>query len=123
MSLLAEYRQTEQTIKELKERLDLLSNDSRLHRDLEFADKLRGLMAEYDKNERGVLSILYPDGNVPGAVRVKEAVTKRTRQLKTYKNPHTNEIIETKGGNHKILKAWKSEFGGDTVESWLVNPN
>jgi len=27
--------------------------------------------------------------------------------------------VETKGGNHKILKQWKQEHGSDTVESWL----
>ncbi|MBR7552292.1 DNA binding protein, partial [Mycobacterium tuberculosis] len=35
-----------------------------------------------------------------------------------YKNPHNGEIIETKGGNHKLLKEWKAEYGSDTVETW-----
>jgi hypothetical protein len=35
-----------------------------------------------------------------------------------YKNPSNGEIVETKGGNHKVLKAWKKEYGNDTVESW-----
>ncbi|EPG5989341.1 transcriptional regulator, partial [Pseudomonas aeruginosa] len=26
---------------------------------------------------------------------------------------------ETKGGNHKVLKAWKEQYGSETVESWL----
>lgn len=34
-------------------------------------------------------------------------------------NPHTGEFIETKGGNHKGLKAWKVQYGAETVESWL----
>jgi hypothetical protein len=45
--------------------------------------------------------------------------TRRERVVKVYKNPHTGETIETKGGNHRQLKEWKSEFGADTVESWL----
>ncbi|MDI7111006.1 transcriptional regulator, partial [Pseudomonas aeruginosa] len=24
-----------------------------------------------------------------------------------------------KGGNHKVLKAWKEQYGSETVESWL----
>jgi len=39
--------------------------------------------------------------------------------IKRYKNPNTGEVIETKGGNHKVLKAWKAEHGNTTVESWL----
>ncbi|MDG9812333.1 transcriptional regulator, partial [Pseudomonas juntendi] len=29
-------------------------------------------------------------------------------------------IIETKGGNHKLLKEWKAQYGADEVESWLA---
>lgn len=45
----------------------------------------------------------------PGAIQVKQ-----------YKNPHNGEIIETKGGNHKLLKEWKAEYGSDVVEGWLA---
>ncbi len=44
---------------------------------------------------------------------------RRTRALKQYRNPHTGEVIATRGGNHKILKEWKAKYGGSTVESWL----
>lgn len=48
-----------------------------------------------------------------------EKKTRRARTVKVYKNPNNGEIIETKGGNHKALKAWKEQYGADTVESWL----
>jgi len=44
---------------------------------------------------------------------------RRERQVKVYLNPNNGERIETKGGNHKLLKEWKSQYGADTVESWL----
>jgi uncharacterized protein YhaN len=44
---------------------------------------------------------------------------RRARSVKIYRNPHNGEIVETKGGNHKTLKAWKAEHGSATVESWL----
>ncbi|MFC3294211.1 hypothetical protein [Modicisalibacter luteus] len=28
-----------------------------------------------------------------------------------YQNPNTNEVIQTRGGNHKTLKQWEKEFG------------
>ena len=34
--------------------------------------------------------------------------------------PHDGTIVETKGGNHKLLKAWKVKCGAEQVESWLV---
>ena len=40
------------------------------------------------------------------------------RKLKVYVNP-TTEKIETRGGNHKVLKAWKAQHGNDAVEGWL----
>lgn len=45
--------------------------------------------------------------------------TRKPREMKTYKNPHSGEVVQTKGGNHSVLKAWKSQYGSDTVESWL----
>lgn len=39
--------------------------------------------------------------------------TRRARSLKLYKNPHSGEIVETKGGNHKLLKEWKGQYGSD----------
>ncbi|MCR8722012.1 DNA binding protein, partial [Pseudomonas syringae] len=44
---------------------------------------------------------------------------RRARVVKVYQNPHTGELIETKGGNHRGLKAWKEQYGVDTVDSWL----
>lgn len=47
------------------------------------------------------------------------ASTGRLRAVKRYKNPHNGEVIETKGGNHKLLKEWKAKWGKDVVEGWL----
>ncbi|WP_256219368.1 DNA binding protein, partial [Pseudomonas sp. NBRC 111133] len=42
-------------------------------------------------------------------------------EVKVYKNPHSGEVVETKGGNQRTLKAWKNEYGAEVVESWLAN--
>lgn len=46
-----------------------------------------------------------------------EKKQRQARRLKTYKNPHTGEIIQTKGGNHKTLKSWREKHG-DAVDTW-----
>ncbi len=118
MSLINEYRSTEQSIKELQARLANLQQDDRMKAELEFDTKLRSLMSEYNKSLRDIITLLDPQSQNRNS---KPQLTsgRRQRQLKRYLNPNTNEVVETKGGNNKILKQWKSQFGANIVESWL----
>ncbi|QXH47923.1 DNA binding protein [Pseudomonas xanthosomatis] len=120
MSLINEYRATEEAIKELQARLTNLQQDGKLQKELDFEKKLRELMAENGKSLRDVIALLDPESKLSKAPRgaAKPVATKRARKVKQYKNPHNGEVIETKGGNHKTLKEWKAKWGGDTVESW-----
>ncbi|KGK84444.1 H-NS histone [Stutzerimonas degradans] len=123
MSLISEYRATEEAIKELQERLKSLSADDKLKKELEFEGKLRELMGEYQKSLRDIIALLDPDARStksPRGAAKAPAASKRARRVKQYKNPNTGEVIETKGGNHKTLKEWKAKWGADTVESWAT---
>ena len=119
MSILNTYMQKEQQLKQLQEELDRLKNDDRLKAELEFKDKLEALMREFDKSAADVIKLLDPKPTT-----AKTASTTSTgrakRKLKIYKNPNTGEVVETRGGNQKTLKAWKEEYGAETVEGWLV---
>lgn len=119
MSILASYMQKEQQLKKLQEELDRLKNDDRLKAELQFKDKLEALMREFDKSASDVIKLLDPQQTT-----AKHSSTTSTgrakRKLKIYKNPNTGEVVETRGGNQKTLKAWKDEYGSDTVEGWLV---
>ena len=122
MSLIQEYRQTEAAIEELKQRLEQLNGDERLQKELEFEERLRALLGEHNKSLRDVIAILDPERGTNSVRKSSAAPTaqqRRQRTVKRYKHPETGEVIETKGGNHKLLKAWKSEHGADTVEGWL----
>ncbi|MBB3188974.1 histone-like nucleoid-structuring protein, MvaT/MvaU family [Halomonas cerina] len=121
-SMLSNYMQKEQQLKQLQSELEKLQNDDRLKAELEFKDRLEALMREFDKSAADVIELLNPQ---PAAAAPKSAASttstgRRKRKLKIYKNPNTGEVVETRGGNQKTLKAWKDEFGADTVESWLV---
>jgi len=122
MSLINEYRATEEAIKELQERLKSLSADDKLQKELEFEGKLRELMGEYQKSLRDIIALLDPEARTGKAQRAARAPTasKRARRVKQYKNPHNGEVIETKGGNHKTLKEWKAKWGSDEVEGWAT---
>lgn len=119
MSLINEYRATEDAIKELQERLSRLNSDDRLKKELEFEGKLRALLAEYGKSMKDIQAILDPQSKA-GQVSKKSGKTRTPRVLQTYKNPETGEIIETKGGNHAGLRVWKEKYGAEVVKGWKV---
>ncbi|AZF11978.1 transcriptional regulator MvaT, P16 subunit, putative [Pseudomonas sp. R2-37-08W] len=120
MSKLAEFRQLEKHLAEQLQALEALKGDAGLKKEIEFETKLRDLLAKYSYSLKDVINLLDPQaGRRVPAVEFK-AGSRKPRQLKVYKNPHTGEVVETKGGNHKTLKAWKAEHGSATVESWLA---
>ncbi|QJQ97783.1 histone-like nucleoid-structuring protein, MvaT/MvaU family [Halomonas sp. PGE1] len=119
MSILNTYMQKEQQLKQLQEELDKLKNDDRLKAELEFKDKLEALMREFDKSAADVIKLLDPK-QATAKVASTTSTGRAKRKLKIYKNPNTGEVVETRGGNQKTLKAWKDEYGAETVEGWLV---
>jgi hypothetical protein len=119
MSKLAEFRQLEKHLAEQLQALEALKGDAGLKKEIEFETKLRALLAEYGYSLPNVINLLDPQSSRRAPVDSK-AGTRKPRQVKVYKNPHTGEVVETKGGNHKTLKEWKAKFGSDTVESWLT---
>lgn len=124
MSLAQQYRNTQAAIKELQDQLQELEGNEGLQKELEFEEKLRALMGEYNKSLRDIISLLDPQSHKAGLKSTKQTTgtgaTRRERKVKVYKNPHSGEVIETKGGNHKTLKQWKAEHGSDEVESWAT---
>ena len=121
MSKLAEFRQLEKHLAEQLQALEALKGDAGLKKEIEFETKLRALLAEYGYSLQNVINLLDSSAG-RRRVPVAEAKpgTRKPRQVKVYKNPHTGEVVETKGGNHKTLKEWKAEHGSATVESWLT---
>jgi hypothetical protein len=67
-----------------------------------------------------VINLLDPKSGRRAPAAESKTGTRKPRVLKVYKNPHTGEVVETKGGNHKTLKEWKADQGSATVESWLT---
>ncbi|WP_409286718.1 histone-like nucleoid-structuring protein, MvaT/MvaU family [Pseudomonas guariconensis] len=120
MSLINEYRSTEGQIKELQERLAALKVNPQLQKEIEFEEALRKLLATYGKSLRDVINILDPQS---AATKIGKSLAPKQvrapRQLKVYKNPHTGETVETKGGNHGRLNEWKREYGADIVKGWV----
>jgi hypothetical protein len=117
MSKLAEFKALEAQLAAQLAQLDALKQDDELKREIEFEQKLRALLAEHGFSLRDVIAILDP--KAVRTVAPAQSSGRKARAVKRYKNPNTGEVVETKGGNHRVLKEWKAEFGSDAVESWL----
>ncbi|MGM0832174.1 DNA binding protein [Halomonas qinghailakensis] len=121
-SVLSDYIKKEQMLKQLQEELQALENNSELKKELEFKEKLQALMTEHGKLARDVCEMLdpsYRSSSVKGS-KISSTDGRKQRPLKVYKNPHTGEVVETRGGNHKVIKEWKAEFGNDAVVGWVI---
>ncbi|MDI1329521.1 MULTISPECIES: histone-like nucleoid-structuring protein, MvaT/MvaU family [unclassified Pseudomonas] len=119
MSKLAEFRQLEKHLAEQLKALEALKGDAGLKQEIEFETKLRALLAKYGYSLKDIVNLLDPQGG-RRAPSDQKGGSRKPRQVKVYKNPETGEVVETKGGNHKTLKEWKTKFGSDKVESWLT---
>ncbi|CAM3863457.1 hypothetical protein VRRI112168_03725 [Vreelandella rituensis] len=42
----------------------------------------------------------------------------RKRPLRVFRNPHTGEVIRTRGGKHRQLTEWSARYGPDVVAEW-----
>lgn len=118
-SRVQEFHQTQATIIELQKRLEELK--PKVEEEMALIDLVKSEIEKHGFNPRDIALAIYPalGKGLDQSQQTKTVGTRRARTLKVYLNPHTNERVETKGGNHKVLKAWKQKHGGDTVESWL----
>ncbi|WP_408598529.1 histone-like nucleoid-structuring protein, MvaT/MvaU family [Pseudomonas sp. PLMAX] len=119
MSKLAEFRQLEKHLAEQLQALEALKGDAGLKQEIEFETKLRALLAKYGYSLKDIVNLLDPQAGRRAPATQPQSSTRKPREVKVYKNPHTGEVVETKGGNHRMLKEWKAEHGSATVESWL----
>ncbi|EKT4529630.1 histone-like nucleoid-structuring protein, MvaT/MvaU family [Pseudomonas asiatica] len=118
MSLINEYRSTEESIRELEARLASLKDDPKLKSELEFEKKLKDLLGTYSKSLKDVISLLDPASVSHKFQKTGSKGVRKPREVKIYKHPESGEIVETKGGNQRTLKQWKDQYGADTVEGW-----
>ncbi len=123
---LKELRAKEAKLAKLTEELKALEGDKELKTDLKLRDEVEALLKKHNRSP-AILAELFDlkGGRGPGkgagrgrAAGAGPVRKRRRRRLKVYTNPVTGEVVKTRGANHKILKAWKAEHGGETVESW-----
>lgn len=121
MSKIAEFREIEAQIQVKTSRLE------ELRPIVEATEVLVDLiLSEAEKDgldlESIALAIAPHLGKASGKAAASSSAVRtprKARAVKTYKNPHSGDTVKTKGGNNKVLKEWKAQYGANVVESWL----
>jgi len=122
MAKINDYYEKKQLMEKLAAELEKLEEDQALKGELEFENKVRDLMKEYNKSPKDVLQILAAiDPSIGGAKGEAASAGRPKRPMKTYKNPHTGEVVKTRGGNHKTLNEWRNKYGKEAVQGWQEN--
>src|SRR5690554_7596924 len=89
MSLISEFRATEEAIKELQERLKALQQDEKLQKEIEFEKKLRDLMGQYGKSLLDIIAILDP---ASAQQRTSRGAGRSAPVVKRRSEEHTSEL-------------------------------
>lgn len=121
MSKLTTYYQKQRLIEKLTDELSKLEQDQALQKELKFKEAVKSLLNDFEKSPRELLDVLTTIDSSLATYSDTQAEKRTTRKMVTYKNPHTGEIVKTKGGNHKTLNQWRDEFGKDEVAGWKVD--
>jgi hypothetical protein len=121
MAAINDYYRKKNLMQQLADELEQLENDESLKEELSFKRELNDLLEAYGKSARDAFSVLtIIDPSLRDAPQDRfEKVPRAKRPLKTYKNPHTGDVVQTRGGNQKTLIAWREQYGAEAVQSWV----
>ena len=111
----------EKQMAQLEKELKSIENSAAFKKENAIKRALTNLMKKHGCSKNDLIALLQEDGSEPVRRGTKAAATTRKpRKLKIFKNPKTGETVETRGGNHKVLKAWKAKYKMENIDDWLV---
>ena len=111
----------EQQLAQIEKELKSIERSAAFKKENAISRALNNLMKKHSCSKNDIISILQGDSSAPAKrTRAVPEKTRKSRKLKVFKNPNTGEVVETRGGNHKVLKAWKSDYNLANIDEWLV---
>ena len=113
--------QLQAALAKLKKEIETLEKSESYKSEQSLIRGVEKLLSKYGKTKTELITFLR-DGSAPMASKkpAKPKTARKQRKLKVYKNPHTNNVIETRGGNHRVLKTWKAEYPAQNIEEWII---
>jgi hypothetical protein len=111
----------ESALAKLKKDIEKLEKSKSYKNEQALIKGVEKLLTKYGKSKAELIAFLG-EGKSPKSSAEEEATkrTRKQRKLKIYKNPHTNESIETRGANHRVLKTWKAQYPTNEIEQWVI---
>ena len=110
----------EKQLAQLEKELKSIENSAAFKKENAVKRALASLMKKHSCSKNDLIELLQGDESAPVKLGKKQAATRKPRKLKIFKNPKTGETVETRGGNHKVLKAWKAQYNLESIDNWLV---
>ena len=113
--------QLQAALAKLKKEIETLEKSESYKNEQSLIRGVEKILSKHGKTKAELITFLS-DGSATMASEkpAKSKAARKQRKLKVYKNPHTYEVIETRGGNHKVLKAWKAEYLTQNIEEWII---
>jgi len=111
----------EKQMAQLERELKSIENSAAFKKERTIMRGLTNLMKKHACSKSDLVALLQADESKPVKRGEKpSAKPRKRRKLKVFKNPETGETIETRGGNHKVLKIWKNRYNLADIDEWLI---
>ena len=123
MKISTKKAQLEKQLVQLEKELKSIENSAAFRKENAVKKALASLMKKHGCSKTDLIALLQNDTSAPAKRRrapTKAKSSRKPRKLKIFKNPNTGETVETRGGNHKVLKAWKAKYKLTNIDDWLV---
>ena len=121
MNVSAKKAALERQLTQIEKELKVIERSAAFKKENAIIKALSNLMKRHGCSKTDLISILQGDSSSPAErSMISSNKTRKPRKLKVFKNPITGETVETRGGNHKVLKAWKSDHNLANIDEWLV---
>lgn len=118
-NILMAYEAKRQQLEELQSEIKRLEGSEELKKELKFKGALEKLMDQYSKSAKDAAKVLADiDPSIAKTSSNGASKTRKPRETMIFKNPHTGEVVKTKGANTKTLKDWREQYGADEVTKW-----
>ena len=113
--------QLQAALAKLKKEIENLEKSESYKNEQSLIRGVEKLLTKFGKTKAELVAFLSDGKTTKTTAKKAESTnTRKRRKLKIYKNPLTNETIETRGGNHKVLKAWKTQYATQNIEEWII---
>lgn len=134
MSIFDEYRKYKKQIENLEKEMERLRDSPEVKEELARREDLAKRHEQHLELIKLEVDRLTNNPEFKRQKRVRDALreseddiapqpkkVRKVRRVMVYKNPHSGEVLKTKGANHKKLREWRDNYGVSEVRRWRID--